>query len=85
MRAVFALTSMGFVRDGDGREITEDSPLTAIAEGEPVRVRMSPAWIRVDARYGSVYQRRAVPARREGSDLVLDVGTLDNGDVLLME
>ena len=59
MRAVFALTSMGFVRDGDGREITEDSPLTAIAEGEPVRVRMSPAWIRVDARYGSVYQRRA--------------------------
>ncbi|MFC0315074.1 hypothetical protein ACFQNE_08350 [Gordonia phosphorivorans] len=59
MRAVFALTSMGFVRDANGREISEDSPLTAIGEDEPVRVRMSPAWIRVDARYGSVYQRRA--------------------------
>lgn len=59
MRAVFALTAMGFVRDAQGREISEDSPLDAIAAGEPVRVRSSAAWIRVDARYGSVYQRRA--------------------------
>ncbi|GAA3958943.1 hypothetical protein [Gordonia caeni] len=60
MRAVFALTAMGFVRDARGHEISEDSPLEAIAEAEPVRVRVSPAWVRVDARYGSVYQRQAV-------------------------
>lgn len=60
MRAVFALTAMGFVRDARGHEISEDSPLEAIAENEPVRVRVSPAWVRVDARYGSVYQRQAV-------------------------
>lgn len=59
MRAVFALTAMGFVRDANGHEISEDSPLEAIAATEPVRVRLSPAWIRVDARFGSVYQRRA--------------------------
>lgn len=59
MRAVFALTAMGFVRDAQGREISEDSPVEAIAAGEPVRVRSSAAWIRVDARFGSVYQRRS--------------------------
>ncbi len=60
MRAVFALTAMGFVRDARGHQIGEDSPLEAIAADEPVRVRVSPAWVRVDARYGSVYQRRSV-------------------------
>ena len=60
MRAVFSLTAMGFVRDAVGREISESSPLERIAAGEPVRVRMSSSWIRVDARFGSVYQRRAV-------------------------
>ncbi|MEZ5211934.1 hypothetical protein [Gordonia sp. (in: high G+C Gram-positive bacteria)] len=59
MRAVFALTAMGFVRDAAGHEITEDSPLDAIAAGEPVRVRTSPSWTRIDARFGSVYQRSA--------------------------
>ena len=49
---------MGFVRDADGHEITETSPIDAIGETEPVRVRMSAAWIRIDARYGAVYQRR---------------------------
>ncbi|MGB3696437.1 MAG: hypothetical protein WBA05_03290 [Gordonia sp. (in: high G+C Gram-positive bacteria)] len=60
MRAVFALTAMGFVRDGAGHEITEDSPIDRIAADEPVRVRVSSSWVRVDARFGSVYQRRAV-------------------------
>ena len=60
MRAVFALTAMGFVRDADGHEITDESPLAAIAADEPVRVRASGAWVRIDARFGSVYQRRAV-------------------------
>jgi len=46
-----------------------------------VRLRDAGAW--KGAR--SVYQRRAVAARREGADLVLDVGALDNGDVLLLE
>ncbi|MDR2281518.1 MAG: hypothetical protein LBE07_11790, partial [Gordonia sp. (in: high G+C Gram-positive bacteria)] len=59
MRAVFALTAMGFVRDAAGREITSESSLDAIAPDEPVRVRASGAWIRIDARFGSVYQRRS--------------------------
>jgi hypothetical protein len=44
MRCVFALTAMGFV-DPHG-------------VGEIVRVRTVGAWLRVDARYGSVYYRR---------------------------
>lgn len=60
MRAVFSLTAMGFIRDAAGREISETSPLDAIAADEPVRIRVSSSWTRVDARFGSVYQRRAV-------------------------
>ncbi|MBM7368443.1 hypothetical protein [Gordonia hydrophobica] len=60
MRAVFSLTAMGFVRDAAGREISETSPLADIAADEPIRVRVSSSWVRVDARFGSVYQRRAV-------------------------
>ncbi|EGD55582.1 hypothetical protein [Gordonia neofelifaecis] len=60
MRAVFALTAMGFVRDAAGHEITADSPIDRIAASEPVRVRVSSSWVRVDARFGSVYQRRSV-------------------------
>jgi len=44
MRCVFALTAMGFVDPH--------------AAGEVVRVRTVGAWLRVDARYGSVYYRR---------------------------
>ena len=47
MRCVFALTAMGFVPD------TPD---------EVVRVRTTPAWLRIDARFGSVYRRRGNPA-----------------------
>lgn len=57
MRGVFALTAMGFVRDAHGHEITEDSPIDAIDPSEPIRVRCSPAWVRIDARFGAVYQR----------------------------
>ncbi|MCV7216854.1 hypothetical protein H7J51_16370 [Mycobacterium crocinum] len=49
MRCVFALTAMGFVPDPPG-------------EDEIVRVRLSPTWLRIDARYGSVYRRRGDPA-----------------------
>jgi hypothetical protein len=33
------------------------------ADGDPVRVRASATWIRVDARYGSLYQRREAGPR----------------------
>ena len=49
MRCVFALTAMGFV---------PESP----SEEEIVRVRVLPAWLRIDARFGSVFRRRGDPA-----------------------
>jgi hypothetical protein len=49
MRCVFALTAMGFVPEPPG-------------EDEIVRVRLSPTWLRIDARFGSVYRRRGDPA-----------------------
>lgn len=52
MRCVFALTAMGFL---------PQSPEAVSAE-ELVRVRILPAWLRVDARFGSVYRRRGDPA-----------------------
>lgn len=49
MRCVFALTAMGFVPESPSAE-------------EIVRVRLSPTWLRIDARFGSVYRRRGDPA-----------------------
>lgn len=52
MRCVFALTAMGFLpQTGE-----------ALSSEEIVRVRVLPAWLRIDARYGSVYRRRGDPA-----------------------
>lgn len=48
MRCVFALTAMGFLPQ-TGNEVSE---------GEIVRVRAHPSWLRIDARFGSVYRRR---------------------------
>jgi hypothetical protein len=48
MRCVFALTAMGFL---------PQSP-EAMDVDEMIRVRILPAWLRVDARFGSVYRRR---------------------------
>lgn len=42
MRCVFALSALGFLEAGS----------------EIVRVRAHPSWLRVDARFGSVYRRR---------------------------
>lgn len=47
MRCVMALVAMGF--------------LTA-NEGEVARVRVMPSWLRIDARFGSVFRRRGDPA-----------------------
>ncbi|MGH3555358.1 MAG: hypothetical protein ACRDT5_22780, partial [Mycobacterium sp.] len=52
MRCVFALTALGFL---------PQSP-EAIDADEIVRVRVLPAWLRIDARFGSVYRRRGDPA-----------------------
>jgi hypothetical protein len=52
MRCVFALTAMGFL---------PQSP-KAVGADEIVRVRILPAWLRIDARFGSVYRRRGHPS-----------------------
>ena len=48
MRCVFALTAMGFLPQSRD----------AIDASEMIRVRTLPAWLRLDARFGSVYRRR---------------------------
>ncbi len=45
MRCVLALAAMGFVPD-------------SADPGEVVRVRAAPSWLRIDARFGSVFRRR---------------------------
>lgn len=62
MRCVFALTAMGFLPQSEavGHEMGLD-PATVAAD-EIVRVRALPAWLRIDARFGSVYRRRGDPA-----------------------
>jgi hypothetical protein len=52
MRCIFALTAMGFLP-----QFSE-----AVDVDEIVRVRVLPAWLRIDARFGSVYRRRGDPA-----------------------
>jgi hypothetical protein len=47
MRCVFALAAMGFITG---------------AEGEIVRVRFHPGWLRLDAQFGSVFRRQGGPA-----------------------
>jgi hypothetical protein len=51
MRCVFALTAMGFLPQS----------AEAVDADEIVRVRSLPAWLRIDARFGSVYRRRGDP------------------------
>ncbi|OBJ59990.1 hypothetical protein [Mycobacterium asiaticum] len=48
MRCVFALTAMGFLPPS----------ADAIGDEEVIRVRVLPSWLRIDARFGSVYRRR---------------------------
>lgn len=52
LRCVFALTAMGFLPSAEAGGTSE----------EIVRVRVLPAWLRIDARFGSVYRRRGDPA-----------------------
>lgn len=59
MRCVFALTAMGFLPQSGNAEQLDPS---TVAADEIVRVRVLPAWLRIDARFGSVYRRRGDPA-----------------------
>ncbi|WP_019928846.1 hypothetical protein [Nocardia sp. BMG111209] len=54
MRVVFALTAMDFIPHGGDRTDSRRIPADEI-----VRVRSTTAWLRLDARYGSVARRRA--------------------------
>ena len=58
MRCVFALTAMGFLPQSDAAEQLDPG---TVAADEIVRVRTLPAWLRIDARFGSVYRRRGDP------------------------
>lgn len=59
MRCVFALTAMGFLPQSPSHDrFTPDS----VSADEVVRVRVLPAWLRIDARFGTVYKRRGDPA-----------------------
>jgi hypothetical protein len=59
MRCVFALTAMAFLPQlGAGGQLDPET----VAADEIVRVRTLPAWLRIDARFGSVYRRRGDPA-----------------------
>jgi hypothetical protein len=64
MRCVFALTAMGFLPQsgtlGPADDVTNVDPATVDAD-EIVRVRVLPAWLRIDARFGSVFRRRGDP------------------------
>jgi hypothetical protein len=71
MRCVFALTAMAFLPQSAaaGRSAREEQKLQGmgldpetVAADEIVRVRALPAWLRIDARFGSVYRRRGDPA-----------------------
>jgi hypothetical protein len=59
LRCVFALTAMGFLPQSGAAEQLDPG---TVAADEIVRVRALPTWLRIDARFGSVYRRRGAPA-----------------------
>ena len=61
MRCVFALTAMGFLPQSSAGERDMGLNPDTVAADEIVRVRALPAWLRIDARFGSVYRRRGDP------------------------
>lgn len=66
LRALFALTAMGFVpgavQGADGK-----ADLSQVSAEEPVRVRATRTWVRLDGRFGSV-------CLRAGGDIPLLIG-----------
>jgi hypothetical protein len=59
MRCVFALTAMGFLPQTQA--VDQFAP-ESVSVDEVVRIRAMPAWLRIDARFGTVYRRRGDPA-----------------------
>ena len=59
MRCVFALTAMGFLPQANTAD--QFAP-ESVTPDEVVRVRVLPTWLRIDARFGTVYRRRGDPA-----------------------
>lgn len=59
MRCVFALTAMGFLPQSPSRDRFDPE---SVGADEVVRVRATASWLRVDARFGTVYRRRGDPA-----------------------
>ena len=55
MRCVFALTAMGFLPQS---QTAADFAAQSVSAEEVVRVRVTSAWLRIDARFGAVSQRR---------------------------
>jgi len=62
MRCVFALTAMGFLPQSEAAAQGSGLDPETVAADEIVRVRAQTAWLRIDARFGSVYRRRGDPA-----------------------
>jgi hypothetical protein len=62
MRCVFALTAMGFLPQSKAAAQGSGLDPETVAADEIVRVRALPSWLRIDARFGSVYRRRGDPA-----------------------
>ncbi|MFD4179890.1 hypothetical protein [Rhodococcus sp. NPDC058514] len=58
MRTVFALAAMGFVPQVGSDPMTAEVDLDRIDAAEMVRVRATKTWLRLDARFGSVFARR---------------------------
>ena len=54
MRCVLAMAAMRFLPEDPAMRFLPEDP----AGAEVVRIRASPAWLRVDARFGSVFRRR---------------------------
>ena len=59
MRCVLALTAMDFLPQAPSRDRFDPE---GVSPDEVVRVRVTPTWLRVDARFGTVYRRRGDPA-----------------------
>ncbi|WP_024793337.1 hypothetical protein [Tomitella biformata] len=57
LRSLFALTAMGFIPGAAQDSATGQVDLAKVAADEPVRVRATRSWLRLDARYGSVCLR----------------------------
>jgi hypothetical protein len=62
MRCVFALTAMSFLPQSEAATQGMRLDPQSVAADEIVRVRALPAWLRIDARFGSVYRRRGDPS-----------------------